>query len=94
MRGGSVAFSRCWVGHEHILLGSTLTPWALRSLQFVTANFPYWHMPVLGVACLNSNPRQNPWELGAPHLGSGFVAVNGCVSERGLECDEQLNDSC
>jgi hypothetical protein len=28
MRGGRVAFSgaRCWIGHEHILLGSTPTP--------------------------------------------------------------------
>ena len=48
-------------------------------------------MLVPGVACLNSNPRQSQWD--APHLAGGFVAVNGCVSERGLECDEQLNDS-
>jgi hypothetical protein len=23
---------RCWIGHEHILLGSTMTYWALLSL--------------------------------------------------------------
>jgi len=52
---------RCWIGHEHILLGSTLAPGALRSLYVICdSKFPCWCMLVPGVACLNSSPRQNP----------------------------------
>jgi hypothetical protein len=52
---------RCWIGHEHILLGSTLTPGACSPLTVIfDSKFPYWCMLVPGVACLNSNPRQNP----------------------------------
>jgi hypothetical protein len=52
----------CFSGPRQRGASSTLTYWALLSLYFVTANFPYWwRMLVPGVACLNSNPRQNPW---------------------------------
>jgi hypothetical protein len=49
---------RCWIGYEHILLGSTLTPGARSPLTVICdSKFPYWCMFVRAGGGL---PKQQP----------------------------------